>query len=40
MEYPVLVYKLNCTGTLKDGTQVEELVVLSYYFDGYGGPFV
>lgn len=39
-EYPVLVYKLNCTGTLKDGTQVEELVILSYYFDGYGGPFV
>ena len=38
-EYPVLVYKLNCTGTLKDGTQVEELILLSYYFDGYGGPF-
>lgn len=37
-EYPIASFKLNCTGTLPDGTEVEELFYLNYYFDGYGGP--
>lgn len=44
VEYPVIEYKLKCTGTLarngsKPAAQVEELVVLHYYIDGYGGQF-
>lgn len=37
--YPVITFKLHCTGTLKDGTKVEELVALDYYIDGYTGDF-
>ena len=37
--YPVITFKLHCTGTLPDGTQVEELVRLDYYIDGYDGIF-
>lgn len=37
--YPVLTFKLRCTGTLEDGTEVEELVVMDYYIDGYQGLF-
>lgn len=36
--YPVLSFKLNCTGTLKDGTKAEELFIMDYYIDGYWGP--
>lgn len=35
--YPVISCKFNCTGTLNDGTEVEELFCLNYYFMGYGG---
>ena len=37
--YPVVEYKLNCTGTLKDGKKVEEMAVLRCYIDSYWGPF-
>ena len=37
--YPVLDFKFHCTGTLADGTQVEELFVMSYYITGYGGAY-
>ncbi len=36
--YPVITFKLHCTGTLPDGTQVEELVRLDYYIDGMTAP--
>ena len=39
LSYPVITFKLHCTGTLKDGTQVQELVTLDYYIDGYTGEF-
>ena len=39
LTYPVITFKLHCTGTLKDGTQVQELVALDYYIDGYTGVF-
>ncbi len=35
LRYPLIQYRLKCTGTLPDGTKVRELVILSYYFDGY-----
>lgn len=39
LRYPLVRYQLKCTGTLEDGTQVRELVVLSYYFNGYWTSF-
>lgn len=37
--YPVLTFQLRCVGQLEDGTEVEELVVMDYYIDGYAGLF-
>ena len=37
--YPVLTFHLVCTGTLANKEQVQELVVLKYYVDDYGGIF-
>lgn len=37
--YPVLDFKFRCTGTLDDGTQVEELFIMPYYIVGYGGKY-
>lgn len=37
LELPVLSFRFNCTGTLADGTSVEELFVLDYYMNGSGG---
>lgn len=37
--YPVLDFKFRCTGTLADGTQVEELFTMPYYIIGYGGKY-
>ena len=37
--YPVITLKLHCTGTLKDGTKVTELVSMDYYVDNYTGYF-
>lgn len=39
LSYPVITFKLHCTGTLPDGTVVKELVTLAYYIDGYDGVF-
>ena len=37
--YPVITLKLHCTGTLKDGTKVTELVSMNYYVDNYTGYY-
>lgn len=37
--YPVIELKLHCTGTLKDGTKVTELVSMEYYVDNYTGYY-
>ena len=37
--YPVITLKLHCTGTLKDGTKVTELVSMDYYVDNYTGYY-
>lgn len=37
--YPVIELKLHCTGTLKDGTKVTELVRMEYYVDNYTGYY-
>lgn len=39
VEYPVIVLRLKCTGTLPGGEQVEELAMLTYYINGYSGRF-
>lgn len=39
VEYPVIVLRLKCTGTLPNGKQVEELAMLTYYINGYSGRF-
>lgn len=39
LRYPVIRYQLKCTGTLEDGTQIRELVLLSYYFNSYWTSF-
>lgn len=39
VEYPVIVLRLHCTGTLPSGKQVEEPAMLIYYINGYSGRF-
>lgn len=39
VDYPVVTLRLKCTGTLPNGNQVEELVVMDYYINGYSGKF-
>ena len=39
VEYPVIVLRLKCSGTLLNGKQVEELAMLTYYINGYSGRF-
>ena len=34
VEYPVIVLRLKCSGTLPNGKQVEELAMLTYYING------
>lgn len=37
VEYPVMTFQLEVTGTRKDGKTVEEVVSFEYFLNGYGG---
>lgn len=37
VDYPVLTFQLELTGTRRDGTKVEETASFDYFLNGYGG---